>query len=223
MTCRIVVLASGNGSNFEALCQALADGRISSAVISRLVVNRAAAGATSRADRHGVPWEYFNLVTHGFLAKGERDPDRVRRGRDEYDAALARRLLEPSSERPDLVVLAGWMHVFGTRFLDPMAEAGIDVINLHPALPGQYDGAQAIERAFKDFRDGRLERNRTGVMVHHVISKVDAGEPVLTREVECLPDDDLERLTARMHAVEHELIVEATAKLVVSRQRRQGP
>ncbi|PFH56061.1 hypothetical protein XA68_17132 [Ophiocordyceps unilateralis] len=223
MACNIVVLASGNGSNFEALCDGVADGRIPDAVISRLIVNRAAAGATARADRRSIPWEYFNLVAHGFLQKGERDPEKVRRARDDYDAALARRILDIA--RPDLVVLAGWMHVFGASFLDPLAEAGVKVINLHPALPGQYDGAQAIERAYQDFLAGRLERNRTGVMVHHVIQQVDRGEAILTREVECLRDDDLERLMGRMHAVEHELIVEATAIVAaeVVLSRRRGP
>ncbi|KAF4587344.1 phosphoribosylglycinamide formyltransferase [Ophiocordyceps camponoti-floridani] len=223
MTCKIVVLASGSGTNFEALCDGLAQGRIRDAAITRLIVNRAAAGATARADRRGVPWEYFNLVSHGFQAKGEKDPVRVRQARDEYDAALAVRLLA-LSERPDLVVLAGWMYVFGPRFLEPLAEAGVKVINLHPALPGRYDGAQAIERAYQDFRAGRLERNTTGVMVHYVIQQVDRGEAIVTREVECKPDDDLERLKARMHAVEHELIVEATDRVVAElASRRRGP
>lgn len=53
-----------------------------------------------------------------------------------YDAALAERVLA-MEERPELVVLAGWMHVFSAPFLEPLQRAGIRVINLHPALPGE--------------------------------------------------------------------------------------
>jgi len=80
--------------------------------------------------------------------------------------------------------------------------------------PGKYDGARALERAFDDFRAGRLENNRTGVMIHYVIAQVDRGDPILTQEVECLEGDTLERLEERTHEVEHELLVRATAKVI---------
>lgn len=50
-------------------------------------------------------------------------------------------------------------------------------------------------------------------MVHNVISEVDRGEPILVREVKCLPDENLQQLEARIHSYEHDLIVEATAKV----------
>lgn len=139
--CRILVMASGNGSNFQALIDNVAapGGRIPRSRIVRLVVNRARAYATTRADRAGIPWEYFNLISNGFLAKGEKDEARVRDARERYDAALAEKVLgAPEGERPELVVLAGWMHVFGRTFLEPLEKVGIKVINLHPALPGEY-------------------------------------------------------------------------------------
>lgn len=79
---------------------------------------------------------------------------------------------------------------------------------------GKYDGMHAIERAFEDFNAGKLENNKTGITVHKVIMAVDRGEAIMTREVECLAGDDLERLTERVHSHEHELLVEATAKVV---------
>jgi len=75
------------------------------------------------------------LISNGFQQKGERDPERLQRARDEYDAALAEKVLALET-RPQLIVLAGWMYIFGERFLDPISAAGIKVINLHPALPG---------------------------------------------------------------------------------------
>ncbi|PNY24125.1 Phosphoribosylglycinamide formyltransferase [Tolypocladium capitatum] len=143
--CQILVMASGNGSNFQAILDAVASGTIPNAGICRLIVNRGRAYAATRADNNGIPWEYFNLISHGFQQKGERDPEKVQESRDKYDAALAEKVLaiEP---RPQLIVLAGWMYIFGEKFLDPIMAAGTRVINLHPALIGRYDGAHARER-----------------------------------------------------------------------------
>jgi len=212
--CRIVVMASGNGSNFEALIHAVNNGKIPNSRIVRLIVNRGKAYATKRAELAGIPWVCFNLISNGFQAKGEKDPQRLQDARAKYDAALAERLLEQEDLRPDLIVLAGWMHVFGEAFLDPLAANRIRIINLHPALSGKYDGANAIARAFDDFQAGKLENNRTGIMVHYTVKEVDRGEPILTREIECREGEDLHQLEERIHSHEHELIVEATAQVV---------
>ncbi|KIH91952.1 phosphoribosylglycinamide formyltransferase [Sporothrix brasiliensis 5110] len=215
-TCRILVMASGNGSNFQALVDGIAAGSITNARITRLIVNRGKAFATQRADKAGIPWEYFNMVTHGFQAKGEKDAAALQAGREAYDAALAQKILDAQrdDERPQLIVLAGWMHVFTKAFLDPIDAAGIKVINLHPALPGKYDGAGAIQRAYDDFQAGTLENNTTGIMVHFVIDVVDRGAPILTREIVVQPGETLADLETRIHAEEHALIVAATQKVV---------
>jgi len=88
--CRILVMASGNGSNFQALCDAVAGGQIPNSSIIRLIVNRRKAHATKRAEQNGIPWDYFNLISHGFQAKTENDPKRLQEARDEDDAALAK-------------------------------------------------------------------------------------------------------------------------------------
>lgn len=147
--CRILVMASGNGSNFQAIIDAVSSSpsAIPSATIIRLIVNRSTAFARQRAAQHGIPCTYHNLVSHGFLKKGDRDhAAKVEAARGRYDAALADLVLskEGSDERPQLVVLAGWMHVFGDAFLKPMAKAGIRVINLHPALPGKFSLKQVL-------------------------------------------------------------------------------
>ncbi|CAM1503572.1 Fc.00g011630.m01.CDS01 [Cosmosporella sp. VM-42] len=211
-TCRILVLASGNGSNFQALVNSAASGKIPNSSIIRLIVNRGKAYATKRAESAGIPWEYFNLISNGFQAKGERDPVKLQEARDKYDAALAEKVLG-SEPRPHLIVLAGWMYIFGEHFLSPLQAQGIRIINLHPALPGRYDGANAIERAFEDFQNGKLEGNKTGIMVHNVIKEVDQGRPILTKEIECREGETLEDLQTRIHSHEHELIVQATAQV----------
>ncbi|KAF5019261.1 hypothetical protein F66182_8753, partial [Fusarium sp. NRRL 66182] len=194
---QLLVMASGNGSNFQNILDACADGRIPNTRVSKLIVNKKTAYSIQRAEKSGVPYEYFNLVAHGYLAKGEKDSDKVKEGRARYDADLAAKIVEA---KPDMVVLAGWMHVFAQSFLTPLEAAGIPVVNLHPALPGRYDGANAIGRAFDDYQSGTLENGHTGIMVHYVIAEVDRGEPILTQEVPVLKTDTLEDLEARMHS-----------------------
>ncbi|CAK7206361.1 Bifunctional purine biosynthetic protein ADE5,7 [Sporothrix eucalyptigena] len=211
-TCRMLVMASGNGSNFQALVDGIAAGSITNTTITKLIVNRSKAFATQRAEKAGIPWEYFNLVTHGFQSKGEKDASALQAGREKYDAALAQKILK--EDKPQLIVLAGWMHVFTKSFLDPLEAAGVKVINLHPALPGQYDGAHAIQRAYDDFKAGTLPDNTTGIMVHFVIDVVDRGAPIMTRKVVVQPEDSLDDLETRIHSEEHALIVAATQQVV---------
>lgn len=78
---------------------------------------------------------------------------------------------------------------------------------------GKYDGANAIKRAYEDFQAGKLDNGRTGCMVHYVIAEVDRGEPIVVEEVECRKDDSLEDLENKIHAVEHQIIVKATARV----------
>lgn len=141
---RIVVMASGSGSNFQALLDGLASKAIPNAQIMRLFVNRKTAYAVDRAEKAGVPSEYFNMVAGGFQPKGEKDPERLIEARTRYDAALADKVL---AEKPDLVVLAGWMHVFTETFLKPVGGSGVRVINLHPALPGQSSSSGHLSYA----------------------------------------------------------------------------
>jgi len=80
-----------------------------------------------------------------------------------------------------------------------------------PALPGKYDGIDAIKRAYDDYHKGKLEHDTTGVMIHHVISEVDRDTPIVVRQIKCKTPETLEELTDRIHVQEHELIVEGTA------------
>lgn len=148
--CRILVMASGFGSNFQALIDAVASGEIPNSKIISLFVNRSKAHAVVRAEKAGeillggfycssttlgfltspgIPSEYYNLISHGFLPKGEKDEQKVAEARQKYDAALAEKVV---AKQPELIVLAGWMHIFSEAFLEPLQKAGILIINLHP-------------------------------------------------------------------------------------------
>jgi phosphoribosylglycinamide formyltransferase len=86
------------------------------------------------------------------------------------------------------------------------------IINLHPALPGEFPGAHAIEDAFAAWKRGEI--SRSGCMVHEVIPELDAGQAIMTREVPFQASDTLESYATRIHAAEHEIIVEATRRVL---------
>jgi phosphoribosylglycinamide formyltransferase-1 len=189
MATRIVVLASGHGSNLQAILDACADGRLTAEVVV-VVSDHAGAGALERAGRAGVPAVHVG-----------RAPDEPRAA---YDARLAD-IIAPHD--PDDVVLAGWMRILTSSFLDRFPGR---VLNLHPALPGQLPGTHAIERAWHEALAG--ERTTTGVMVHLVPDEdVDAGPVLGTTVVPIRPDDTFETMSARIHAAEHELLVRTLA------------
>lgn len=187
---RLIVLISGSGSNLQALIDAVAAGKLNAQIVL-VVSNRKDAFGLQRAEKAGIPTLYFPL-------KPYRDANR---DRTDYDADLAQALLP---YRPDLIVMAGWMHIFSGHFL---AHFPRRVINLHPALPGMFNGTHAIERAFEAFQQG--EMNYSGCMVHYAIPEVDEGDVIVQAVVPFLPDDTLETFAARMHTAEHQIIVQA--------------
>ena len=204
MTARLVVLASGSGTNLQALIDAAEAGRLR-AEVTRVIVNRSGAAARRRARRAGIPEECRLLGPYLQDA-----PDRTA-ARRRYDADLAGAV---AACRPDLIVLAGWMHLLSTAFLDRFPER---VVNLHPALPGAFPGANAIEDTWTAYRAGEV--TSAGVMVHHVVDEgVDDGPVIASEEVPILPDDSIDTLTERIHRVEHRMLVGAVATLLEGRR-----
>jgi len=208
---RITVLISGNGTNLQALIDACATNTLPSSSIVRVISNRKDAYGLIRAATATppIPTIYHNLVK--YKKEYPKTDEGVQQARKAYDAELARLVL---ADRPDLVVCAGWMHILADDFLDPLKEADVPVINLHPALPGQFNGANAIQRAHAAFQRGDIQE--TGVMVHYVISEVDMGEPILVRKVIMVEGESEGGLAERIHRVEWEIIVAGT-EIVVTR------
>ncbi|KAI9674501.1 MAG: hypothetical protein M1817_001839 [Caeruleum heppii] len=217
---RITVLISGSGTNLAALisaCQPSAPPpsrsasspptsttpHLPSCTLIRVISNRRSAYGLTRASDAAIPTHYHNLVA--YKKQLPSTPAGVLAARESYDADLAALIL---ADEPDLVVCAGWMHILTAKFLDPLREADVDVINLHPALPGAFDGANAIARAWEAGRSGEI--TRTGVMIHYVVDEVDRGEPVVVKEIELREGESLEELEGRVHEVEWKAIVEGT-------------
>ncbi len=196
MTTRLAVLISGNGSNLQALIDAIRQ-RVLPAEIVTVVSNRKEAFGLQRAEKAGIPTHYFPL-------KPYREANRPRR---EYDADLAELL---KSYQPDWIVLAGWMHILSNAFLQAFPYR---VINLHPALPGQFPGTDAIARAFSAYQAGTIQK--TGVMVHLVPDEqVDSGPVLASEEVLLYPKDTLAMVEQRVHQMEHRLLITALLRVI---------
>ncbi len=192
----LVVLASGDGSNLQAILDVCAAGTLAGQVVC-VVCNRKAARAIDRAEMAGVPVLYHPLKWYTDTG----------RSRAEYDSDLAEQIVKYA---PDWIVLAGWMHVLSMAFLSRFPGK---VINLHPALPGQFPGTLAIERAFEAFTRGEIAE--TGAMVHFVPDEgIDVGTPIAINRVPFSAGESLDSFTARMHAAEHELLIRALHTLI---------
>ena len=194
---RIALLISGFGSNQQAIMDAVEAGKLPGVEVALVVSNRREAYGIKRAVKHGIPVIYFPLAPY----------TQAGRPRQAYDADLAAIL---GAFDVSWVVLAGWMHVFGAAFLNHFPSR---VVNLHPALPGAFPGAHGIEEAYEAYRRGEIAH--TGVMVHLVPDPaVDAGPVVAQEEVSIHPEDSLGDLEARIHVVEHRLLVRALHALL---------
>ena len=189
---RLVVLISGSGTNLQAILDATNTGQLAAQVVL-VVSNRKAAYGLERAKRANVPTLYFPLKPYREAGQS----------REQYDHDLAAKIAD---YEPDLIVLAGWMHVLSPTFLNQFPQR---VINLHPALPGLFPGTKAIQRAYEAHQEGEIMYS--GCMVHYVIPEVDAGDVVAQAIVTIQPGDTLASFESRMHAAEHKLIVQATA------------
>jgi len=188
---RIVVLASGSGTNLQAILDRLH--RREGIEVVGVGTDKPDAWALERAQVEGVATAVF--------------------GRDEYEDRAARDAdmgdwIE--SRGADLVVLAGYMQLLSDGFV---ARFRGRIVNIHPALLPAFPGLDAIGQAL----DAGVET--TGVTVHFVDEGVDTGPPILQREVPVPPGRDRDELEAAIHTVEHRLYPEAIRMIAEGRVR----
>jgi phosphoribosylglycinamide formyltransferase-1 len=195
MPARLVVLLSGNGSNLQAILDACQKGELEASVVS-VFSDKGEAYGLVRARKAGIPAFHFEKLA----TESRRD----------YDTRLAARVLD---YQPDQIILAGWMRLLTSAFLGNFPRR---VINLHPALPGTFPGTHAIERAYAAWQQGEIEE--TGVMVHLVPDEgVDDGPLLASRSILFQVGETLEQLEARVHQVEHEILVSTIKELLLSK------
>lgn len=182
MSLRLAILVSGRGSNMESILRAIKDGELD-AKVAVVISNNPEALALPTARKYGV---HAIAVDNQGLTRAEHE-ERVLKELAEYEI--------------DLVVLAGYMRILTSNFLQRFKDKDgyFKVINIHPSLLPAFPGATAYEDAFKY---GVLV---SGITVHLADEKVDHG-PILAQETfSRLENDTLETFKARGLAVEHKL------------------
>lgn len=177
---RIAVLASGRGSNMDSLLQRSREGLVD-ADVGLVVTDRPCAPCVQKAKEAGVP-----AVVELPPEKGE--------SREAYD----RRLLDVlEAERPDLVVLAGFMRILTPSFCQALAGR---ILNIHPALLPAFRGAHGIRDTL------RGGAKLAGCTTHLVTPELDDGPIVLQAALAVRPDDDEDSLAARVLRLEHQVL-----------------
>lgn len=183
---RLAVLASGNGSNFEVIAQAVKDKKID-AELTLLFSDHRDAYVLQRGKNFEIPCESFEL---------KEFPDKK-----SYEAALLRLLQQ---YEVDLVVLAGYMRIIGK---DLLAAFPNRIVNIHPALLPNFPGLHGIKDAYE------AGVKETGVTIHYVDSGVDTGPIIAQGSVEIAKGDTLEDLEIKIHQVEHQLYSQVLAEI----------
>jgi phosphoribosylglycinamide formyltransferase-1 len=185
-------LASGRGSNMQAVIDACKSGRL--AAQPRVVIsNNSGSGALARADRESIPCYHLSGRTH---------PDPV-----QLDAAILDALLRHEVE---LVTLAGYMKKLGPRTLERYAGR---IINVHPALLPKFGGLEMYGARVHQAVLATGEKE-TGVTIHLVDAEYDTGPIVAQYRVQVLADDTVESLSQRVLEQEHRVLVETIGKIV---------
>ncbi|MGR6835297.1 phosphoribosylglycinamide formyltransferase [Syntrophomonas erecta] len=174
----LAVLASGRGSNFEALCQAIDRGDLN-ARIHVLVSDKEDAPALEKASQRGIKAVYI-------------DPSAFA-GRDQYETEILRVLQE---QKVNLVALAGYMRLVGRVMLNAFPHR---IVNIHPALLPSFTGLNAQKQALE------YGVRYSGCTVHLVDEGMDTGPIIMQAVVPVLDDDSEEGLTARILKEEHRI------------------
>jgi phosphoribosylglycinamide formyltransferase-1 len=187
-TRRLAILLSGRGSNFEAIADAVDDGKIPNAGIVAVVSDVPSAPGLARARERGLP--SFAIDRSAFSSR-----------RAHEDAILA--LL--AERRPDLVCLAGYMRLLSPEFVAPWRGR---ILNIHPALLPKFPGLDVQRRALE------AGESESGCTVHFVDEGTDSGPIVLQRKVPVLQGDTADTLSARILAEEHRAYPEAIARVL---------
>ncbi len=178
------IMASGSGSNFEAVAKAIADGTLN-AEIRVLIYNNPNAKVKERAEKYKIPTV---LVDHRKYSSRENLDHEIVAVLKAYGA--------------DWIIMAGWMRIITQVLLDGYPNR---VINIHPSLLPSFKGIKAVEQALT------AKVKITGCTVHLVSLEVDSGEIIMQAAVPVLPEDNWQTLHARIQTQEHNILPQAIA------------
>lgn len=185
MTTKIAVFASGSGSNFQAIQEAIENGKLD-AQIEIVVTDKPNAFVVRRA-------ENFNIPVFSFIAKNYDS-------KSDYEQEIVGIL---KAHEVEWVILAGYMRLIGNTLLSAFANR---IVNIHPSLLPSFPGKDAIGQAMAH------GVKVTGVTVHFVDEGMDTG-PILSQAAIEVIDGNRQATEARIHAIEHELYTRTLQKL----------
>lgn len=191
----IAIFASGNGSNFQAIVDAVRKNKLK-AKIKLLVCDDPKAYVLERAKK-------AKIKTLLIERKDYAD-------KKSFEEEIAKNL---EAEKIDFLVLAGFMRILGSELISRYRGK---ILNIHPALLPAFKGASAIKDAFD------YGVKLTGVTVHFVDEKVDNGPIILQEPVKIKEGDILSRLTERIHRLEHKIYPEAIQLFISGKLRIKG-
>jgi formyltetrahydrofolate-dependent phosphoribosylglycinamide formyltransferase len=174
----IAIFASGSGSNFQAIVDAIESGKLN-AKASLLVCDRPEAMVVERAEKHSIP--SFSFVPKNYQSKVQYELDILK---------------ELQVRKIDYIVLAGYMRLIGGTLL---TEFEGRILNIHPSLLPAFPGKDAIGQALA------AKVDVSGVTVHYVDEGMDTGPIIEQRVIELAEDETRESLQEKIHAIEHQL------------------
>ncbi len=177
-TLSLVVLISGSGSNLQAIIDAIENGHLN-AKISAVISNRPDAYGLTRAQQHNIP---AITLDHKQFAS-----------RETFDQQLQR---EIQHFQPDIIVLAGYMRILTTAFIDTFSPG---ILNIHPSLLPKYQGLHTHQRALDNKDDLH------GVSIHIVTPELDSGPVIVQGKFSIEKDDTSSSLQQKAHQLEHQM------------------
>lgn len=189
---RLAVFASGTGSNFSALAQAIAQRQVPGEIVL-LFCDQPSAEVVERGLKLGVTVESFSPKNF--------------ESRRAYELEILRLLYKYQVE---LIVLAGYMRVVGPDLLTAFP---LKIVNIHPSLLPKYPGLHSIREAYEA---GETE---TGVTIHYIDEGVDTGPIIIQKSVPIIPGESLETLTQRIHQVEHQLYPQVLSQIIAEQSQ----
>ena len=192
----IAVLASGNGTNFEAIVRSVEKGKLKNATIKFLISDKKDAFVLNRAEKHKIKSLFI-------------DPKRFK-SRILFDKEIVRIL---KKERIGLVVLAGFMRILSPYFVKAFKNK---ILNIHPALLPSFKGKSAIKEAYE------YGVKVTGVTIHFVDNGVDHGPIIFQKALKIKEKESLDSLEIRIHRLEHRLYPEAIKLFIQRRLKVSG-
>ncbi len=179
---KIVILVSGRGSNMEAIIKAVENGSLKNVKIALVLSDNPEAKALEICTKHKIKAEYLNPGVFRTKLEGKAEMNYIKR---------------INKEKPDLIILAGFMRIIKPDFINSFTNR---IINIHPSLLPKYPGLHTHRKALE------AHDKEAGCTVHFVNEVTDGGKMIMQARVPIQPGDTEEKLAARVLEKEHKVL-----------------